>query len=156
MRNIVEIKADIEKTQICDYPICTPCEPEWLHAGTRCAHCNAIYSANLPDVERELIITLATGIPLDRLEAICNAEHYGRCEVLPCKAGDTWYNIYDGKINEIIIDKICVGQINVIHFSDKLYPGATFNVPEWRFNEICKSTRPEAEDALERKEHGDE
>lgn len=33
------------------------------------------------------------GIPLDRLEAICNAERDGRCVVLPCKVDATVYTI---------------------------------------------------------------
>ena len=36
-------------------------------------------------------ITEFDGIPLDRLEKICNAEHEGRCVALPCRVGDAVY-----------------------------------------------------------------
>ena len=32
-------------------------------------------------------------IPLDRLEEICQAEREGRCVVLPCKVGDTVWDM---------------------------------------------------------------
>lgn len=84
----------------------------------------------------------------ERQEQIMNAERDGRCIILPCKVGDTWFNIYDGKINEIVIDAVKIGQVTIIYFNDRLYPGETFNVPEWRFKEICHPTRESAEAAL--------
>jgi glycerol kinase len=46
-------------------------------------------------------LTAATsGIPIDRLEAICVAEREGRCAVLPCKEGAPIYRlIEDWKCN---------------------------------------------------------
>ena len=43
----------------------------------------------------ELLGTIAyeSGISIDRLSEICNAEREGRCMVLPCKIGDTIYII---------------------------------------------------------------
>lgn len=38
------------------------------------------------------------GIPLDRLEQLCQAEREGRCVVLPCKVGATvWVSPNNGK-----------------------------------------------------------
>ncbi len=37
---------------------------------------------------------IVSGIPLDRLEEICQAERKGRCMVLPCKVGDILYQDY--------------------------------------------------------------
>lgn len=35
---------------------------------------------------------MASGIPLDRLESICQAERDGRCVVMPCKVGQIiWF-----------------------------------------------------------------
>jgi len=39
------------------------------------------------------VLSIVKGIPLDRLQEICNAERDGRCVVLPCKVGDVLYQI---------------------------------------------------------------
>ena len=69
MRTIDEIKADMQKP--CDYT--DKCELEF-----------------------ELRCALIYDLPTDRLEEICQAERDGRCVVLPCKVGDTVYELsYD-------------------------------------------------------------
>ena len=71
MRDIAEIKAEIEKLEFLngDEPIIANL---WL----------------------EYYRTLSANIPLDRLQAICEAERDGRCVVLHCKVGDTVYETY--------------------------------------------------------------
>lgn len=41
-------------------------------------------------------------IPLDRLEAICEAEREGRCVISPCKMDDTLYRIVTKKTRDTI------------------------------------------------------
>ena len=48
--------------------------------------------------------TAICGIPLDRLEAICQAERDGRCIILPCKVGDTVWVLSDGEAVECVMD----------------------------------------------------
>ncbi len=93
MRTIEDIEADIELTQMCDYPTCTPCDPDWVHEGIRCARCKAIYSINLPDLERELRATITDGIETDALKAICAAYKDGRYVELPCCSGSNIFRL---------------------------------------------------------------
>lgn len=61
-----------------------------------CANCNRVICGNCQADFDEIVIckqcaAKAFGIPLDRLEIICQAEKEGRCVVLPCKVGDRLY-----------------------------------------------------------------
>lgn len=63
MRDIAEIQADIERCKKCKHPFCT----------SICENCDAIYGNNLGTLLQKFIDTLTTGIPLDRLEQMCEA-----------------------------------------------------------------------------------
>lgn len=130
MRTIEEIKADMQK----------PCD----------------YTDNC-ELTAELILALASDIPLDRLEEICNAEREGRCVVLPCKVGDKIYTLsYKG------IDKKTVVQLN-IQFTDRIkhYSVITHNhrqaclcYENKDFGKTVFLTREAAEQAKERELNG--
>jgi hypothetical protein len=77
MRTIEEIKADIAK------------EKEHLRTATAKTCIKLLIEAK----EAELRAALTASIPLDRMEEICTAERDGRCAVLPCKVGDTVYQV---------------------------------------------------------------
>ena len=47
----------------------------------------------LRSLRRALKEAIIDGIPLDRLEAICDAERDGRCAAMPCKVGDAVYTV---------------------------------------------------------------
>jgi hypothetical protein len=49
---------------------------------------------------------IVDGIPLDRLEEICNAERDGRCAALPCFFDDTFYDISEGRIETYKLEHI--------------------------------------------------
>ena len=57
-------------------------------------------------------ITTAFGLPIDRLRELAKADREGRCVVLPCKVGDTLYDIYEamgngtGEIRELKVNDI--------------------------------------------------
>lgn len=58
------------------------------------AELSEMRAAMLPKVKKEYIYAIIRGIPLDRLETVCDAERDGRCVVLPCKVGDTVYKLW--------------------------------------------------------------
>lgn len=72
MRSIEAIKADIEIVK--NIYIATLSDSELLEK-----------IGEWVSLERELHSAITDGIPLDRLETICNAERDGRCVVLPHK-----------------------------------------------------------------------
>lgn len=43
-------------------------------------------------------ITTAFGLPIDRLRELAQADREGRCVVLPCKVGDTVYQVDDIRV----------------------------------------------------------
>lgn len=71
MRLIEEIKADMKK--LCNY-------------------------TDTCKLTAELILALASEIPLDRLAEICKAERENKLVVLPCAAGDKIYYISSAKL----------------------------------------------------------
>lgn len=90
-------------------------------------------------------------IPLDRLEAICNAERDGRCVVLPCKVGDRVYCTNTGKIKTDIVTMF-------VHDGKTRFMLENTGNVHWtveRFGKTVFLTRDEAEAAL-RKEQSDE
>jgi hypothetical protein len=98
--------------------------------------------------ETNLRAALTASIPLDRLEALCAAEREGRCAVLPCKVGDTVFEIpkygkFSGKIMERQIERFEVWRNN-------LYMLWGRTVGEWvsQIGDTVFLTRTEAEAAL--------
>ena len=94
---------------------------------------------------------------LDRLKELVEADRDGRCVVLPCKIGDTVYDILMGKITEKTIisipflmsksvNHLCLQAINN---RDALTTIETENLGKTVF-----LTREEAEAALERMKEG--
>jgi DNA-binding Xre family transcriptional regulator len=75
MRSTEEIRAELAK--------------EIEHEKTATAKTALRVSIEAKTIELMGTIACQSGIPLDRLEAICAAEKEGRCVVLPCKVGDT-------------------------------------------------------------------
>ncbi|NLH00667.1 MAG: hypothetical protein GX488_01985 [Clostridiales bacterium] len=68
-----------------------------IYAGYPLGHVSL--NAEIDNLEQFREIT--SGISLDRLREICDAERDGRCVVLPCKVGDT----YTGICREIVPKK---------------------------------------------------
>ena len=111
MREIAEIKAELERAS----------------RITNSTYCGEVYREaenQAIKLRYELFSTITSGIPLDRLEAICQAERDGRCVVLPCKVGDmvyvldTWSNnpyIFKTTAKDIKIDGtlICYEGVDV-------------------------------------------
>lgn len=92
MRSVEEIKKDIAV-------VAATLEPGWTNT-------------DMCELEAELRLALTASIPIDRLEAICQAEREGRCVVLPCKEGDTVY--FDGKAGVVVDVEKCTS-IRVRH-----------------------------------------
>jgi hypothetical protein len=121
-----------------------------IYAGYPLGHVSL--NAEIDNLEQYREIT--SGISLDRLREICDAERDGRYVVLPCNVGDkVWYisndEMYYGFAEWIDMDK------------DKLWCVAVTNppskyefVPFDDFGKKAFLTREEAEAAL-RKEQGD-
>jgi len=66
------------------------------------------------------VLSIVKGIPLDRLQEICNAERDGRCVVLPCKVGDVLYQIdIDPLYNDKSIRMYDVENITICGDKDK-------------------------------------
>lgn len=125
MRTVEEIKVDINN---------------YMNYGTQ---------AQIDKVWLEWFRVIAQGIEPDRLEEICRAEREGRCEVLPCKVGDTVYwcsrfgnAIYKGKVFEIKIS----------NFGFDLELRNADNQRFLREAEKCHFTRQAAERALKERE----
>lgn len=102
--------------------------------------------------EHDRLQAALDGIPLDRLEAICNAERDGRCYTPPVKIGDTVYwrsrfgnAIHQGKVYEIKISS----------FGFDLELRTAENQRFLRESEKCYFTRKAAEAALKEREKND-
>ena len=123
---------------------------EYLDTGLEPAVC-----ANYKTFEDEAI---SKGVPFKRIVALMEADRAGRLAVLPCKAGDTVYEVTSRKtiseyrVKAIRVELFCtfIEWDIVAGFVDK----SIFGVP---VNEIGKTvflTREEAEKALEAMKDG--
>ena len=123
---------------------------EYLDTGLEPAVC-----ANYKTFEDEAI---SKGVPFKRIVALMEADRAGRLAVLPCKAGDTVYEVTSRKtiseyrVKAIRVELFCtfIEWDIVAGFVDK----SIFGVP---VNEIGKTvflTRKEAETALEAMKNG--
>lgn len=153
---------------------CQKCEADWTGKhGKPMADCTALYCRNrlldrlvkYEDTERkpeeidmdheaaETLRQLCRNCDLDRLEKLTEADRTGRLAVLPCKAGDTVYEVTSRKT----ISEYCVKAIRVelfctfiewdivAGFVDK----SIFGVPVDEIGKTVFLTREEAEAALE-------
>ena len=153
---------------------CQKCEADWTGKhGKPMADCTALYCRNrlkdcladYEDTERtpeeidtdheaaEQLRHLCRNYDLDRLEKLAEADRDGRLVVLPCKVGDTVYEVTSRKtiseyrVKAIRVELFCtfIEWDIVAGFVDK----SIFGVP---VNEIGKTvflTREEADRALE-------
>ncbi len=137
MRTIEEIKADMQK----------PCD----------------YTDNC-ELTAELILALASDIPLDRLEEICNAEREGRCAIVPCKVGDTVYIIRNKEVCAAVVNSVTARYHKNVLMA---YLNATYIIHQFKcnyeidanfaassFGKTIFLTREEAEQAKEREQNG--
>lgn len=92
---------------------------------------------------------------LDRLKELVEAGRDGRCVVLPCKIGDTVYDIQMGKITEktiISIPFLMSKSINYLCLQAINNRGALTTIETENLGKTVFYTREEAEAALERME----
>lgn len=92
---------------------------------------------------------------LDRLKEMVEADKDGRCVVLPCKIGDTVYDIQMGKITEktiISIPFLMSKSINYLCLQAINNRGALTTIETENLGKTVFYTREEAEAALERME----
>ena len=149
MRTIKEIKAKISKNK----------EMALHHDANDIDGWNEIVEEQ-DELRFELLKAITDGIPLDRLEQMCNAKNDGRLVVLLCKVGDVlytnlamqgWYlksknRPYAVKVVFIGIndsEEMGYGFMNVKYEKDFMFPV--------NFSDIGKTvflTKPEAEQAL--------
>ena len=92
---------------------------------------------------------------LDRLKELVEADRDGRCVVLPCKIGDTVYDILMGKITEkaiISIHFLLSKSVNHLCLQAINNRGALTTIETENLGKTVFYTREEAEAALERME----
>lgn len=102
-------------------------------------------------------ITEFEGIPIDRLRELTQADREGRCVVLPCKVGDTLYDIYEamgngtGEIRELKVNDI---RIHLDKRSKEwlIAGGYYFSLSD--FGKTVFLTREDAEAALRKEQNG--
>ena len=153
---------------------CEKCEADWTGKhGKPMADCTALYCRNrlldrlveYEDTERtpeeidmdheaaEQLRHLCRDCDLDRLEELAEADRDGRLVVLPCKAGDTVYEVTSRKtiseyrVKAIRVELFCtfIEWDIVAGFVDK----SIFGVPVDEIGKTVFLTREEAEAALE-------
>lgn len=153
---------------------CEKCEADWTGKhGKPMADCTALYCRNrlldrlveYEDTERtpeeidmdheaaEQLRHLCRDCDLDRLEELAEADRAGRLVVLPCKAGDTVYEVTSRKtiseyrVKAIRVELFCtfIEWDIVAGFVDK----SIFGVPVDEIGKTVFLTREEAEAALE-------
>lgn len=120
---------------------------EYLNTGLEPAMC-----ANYKTFEDEAI---SKGVPFKRIVALMEADKAGRLAVLPCKAGDTVYEVTSRKtiseyrVKAIRVELFCtiIEWDIVAGFVDKSISG----VPVDEIGKTVFLTREEAEKALEAK-----
>lgn len=92
---------------------------------------------------------------LDRLKELVEVDKDGRCVVLPCKIGDTVYDILMGKITEkaiISIHFLLSKSVNHLCLQAINNRGALTTIETENLGKTVFYTREEAEAALERME----
>lgn len=105
-------------------------------------------------------ITEFNGLPIDRLRELAEADKAGRVVVLPCKVGDTVYEVTSRKtiseyrVKAIRVELFCIfiEWDIVAGFVDK----SVFGVSVDEIGKTVFLTREEAEKALEARKDGDE
>ena len=123
---------------------------EYLDTGLEPAVC-----ANYKTFEDEAI---SKGVPFKRIVALMEADRAGRLAVLPCKAGDTVYEVTSRKtiseyrVKAIRVELFCtfIEWDIVAGFVDK----SIFGVPVDEIGKTVFLTRKEAETALEAMKNG--
>ena len=158
---------------------CEKCEADWTGKhGKPMADCTALYCRNrlkerLADYEdtwltpeeidmdheaAEQLRQLCQNYDLDRLEKLAEADRAGRLAVLPCKAGDTVYEVTSRKtiseyrVKAIRVELFCtfIEWDIVAGFVDK----SIFGVPVDEIGKTVFLTREEAKAALEAMKDG--
>lgn len=140
---------------------CEKCEADWTGKhGKPMADCTALYCRNrlldrLAEYEdtEETLRQLCRNCDLERLEKLAEADKDGRLVVLPCKAGDTVYEVTSRKtiseyrVKAIRVELFCtfIEWDIVAGFVDK----SIFGVPVDDIGKTVFLTREEAEKALE-------
>lgn len=114
----------------------------------------AEWQANLKVLEsyREL------GVPVDRLRELVEADREGRCVVLPCKVGDTIYDISLAEIKESNVISISfIASKSTYHVSvcaENYRHAITLDIEIGDFGKTVFLTCEEAEAALEEMKNG--
>lgn len=120
--------------------------------------CNGCPIADAFDRLAAIEDILGDDYDLDRLKELVEADREGRCVVLPCKIGDTIYDIQMGKITEKTIisipfllsksvNHLCLHAINIRN--------AITTIDTENLGKTVFLTREEAEDALEKMKERD-
>ena len=86
-------------------------------------------------------ITTAFGLPIDRLRELAKADREGRCVVLPCKVGDTVYQVDDIRVYALEVRNL-------------IYDAGILAFDESTIGKTVFLTRAEAEAALRREQDG--
>lgn len=117
--------------------------------------CNGCPIADAFDRLAAIEDILGDDYDLDRLKELVEADRDGRCVVLPCKIGDTVYDIQMGKITEktiISIPFLMSKSINYLCLQAINNRGALTTIETENLGKTVFLSREEAEDALERME----
>ena len=157
---------------------CQKCEADWTGKhGKPMADCTALYCRNrlldrlvkyedtklepeeidMDHEAAEQLRHLCRGCDLDRLEKLVEADRDGRLVVLPCKVGDTVYEVTSRKtiseyrVKAIRVELFCtsIEWDIVAGFVDK----SIFGIPVDEIGKTVFLTREEAEKALEAKKN---
>ena len=101
---------------------------------------------------------LGEGYDLDRLRELVEADREGRCVVLPCKVGDTIYDISLAEIKESNVISISfIASKSTYHVSvcaENYRHAITLDIEIGDFGKTVFLTREEAEAALEEMKNG--
>lgn len=123
-----------------------------------CLSCEfANWEGSVKEDEISLILSKIFGenYNIDRLKELVEADRDGRCVVLPCKIGDTVYDILMGKITEkaiISIHFLLSKSVNHLCLQAINNRGALTTIETEDLGKTVFLTRKEAEAALERVE----
>lgn len=159
MRTIEQIRAELEKERaayrLSFPPGCGAASPFWQKQIKKLAE--ELSAALLAERAEQARIAkrraeIADGIPLDRLEEICQAEHEGRCVTLPVKVGQTVYVLLDEQIYETEIYHIDLWDHTTPTFWSKVGDQAVDRY-EKSFGKTIFLTREAAEAALKGANH---
>ena len=86
-------------------------------------------------------ITTAFGLPIDRLRELAKADREGRCVALPCKVGDTVYQVDDIRVYALEVRNL-------------IYDAGILAFDESTIGKTVFLTREEAQAALRREQDG--